>query len=158
MDGYTGSFTGGNNETHLEHTIGRDRLQLDSGGKSLPLDLVQIDFHWNPRGGTGETNGVYVEDSIVTGRFVRSDDNAPVHAFMMDEDDPHTTRADWTFGPGPHANFTLQLSLADSDAPAHPGEVKATWDLQRNLDGKADTHSAAFIKYRIHYLYRVCGT
>lgn len=122
---------------------------LDDQGR--PLDRVDLDFYG--------TNGIRVTDARLEMRFYRSDDGTQLRAYDLGKGVPGRSNegADaYTYGPGVHNNFTLQVHLVPMGQPARATPIRVEWLFVPDLDGNPATPSRVQFDTVAKFEYRAC--
>jgi len=149
-------------EFHPDSTDDDKNDTFGGGGarwfKDHPLDILSLSFYPTDEGGT---QGLYVQDGVLTATFSRADTGEPLAAYDIasgPRGPGNPGQSVWTFQPKDemYANFTLQIDLSDPGEEANPGPVRVDWHFERDLDGDPDTPSAALVLYTTNFWYRTC--
>ncbi|MEA3191503.1 MAG: hypothetical protein QOD77_2085 [Thermoplasmata archaeon] len=116
-----------------------------------PLDRINLDFF--------APNGIQARDGRVEMRFHRADDNATLRAYDLSKGEPGRSNAGqemFSYGPGTHNNFTLQVHLVPAGQPARPTAIRLEWLFVPNVDGNPLTSSRVEVDLVGKFAYRAC--
>lgn len=135
--------------THKQDILGQGFLSF----QDHPLDIIEMDFHWEDVRDEQERRGVEVAD----GRLALHIQDARGRPLAFD--DPSTREGpvtSMTFEAGARTNFTLHVPLTGKGADPDPRTITVMWDFVRDLDGNPETADYAVIAYKAVYWYRTC--
>ena len=122
-----------------------------------PLDLVDLDFH---PARSGSVQAIGVANGTLELRVFRSDGEGGIveqlllHDTATGPDGPHLDH--WSFGPGIHKNFTLQVVLASPHDEPDTRPIVIQWDFLPDTDTR--TPSEAVMLYTAYVWYRTCSS
>lgn len=116
-----------------------------------PLDRINLDFY--------APNGIQARDARLEMRFTRADDNTTLRAYDLSKGVPGETndgQETFSFGPGDHKDFTLQVHLVPEGQAAKPTAIRLHWTFVPNLDSNPLTTSRVEVDMVGKYEYRAC--
>jgi hypothetical protein len=130
-------------------------MQLDGH----PIDIFDLDFGLFDRRAGNDAAGVNVTDGRVTLRFFRGDTHEALVAYDITKGTPGSKNAgqyEWSFGPGRHDAFLLEVKLSRPPGPSSPTQLRIEYAFLPDLDQNGNTPSEAVVAFIGKFQYRVC--